>query len=170
MGLDDFTYLGEVSDEMGDETTDEVNTRIIHMHNQGQLISGIKRKLSKYEMRFLLSELKDDNDEYWYLILRTIIKTYSLNSLKPYLSEGFGVLDIKKEVKKLLVFIKLKIMKLIDLNKIYEGIKRSELADLFKEVKAPKLMHMTLLYIDNDSLDLFKKTVLKENNSEYSEG
>lgn len=170
MGLDEFTYLGELSDELGDESTDEVNDRVIHMHNQGELISGIKRKISKYELRFLLTELKDENNEYWYLVLRTIIKVYSLNSLKPYLSDGFDVLDIKREVKKLVVFIKLKIMKLIDLNKIYEGIRRSELNDVFKEIKLPKLMETALTYIDNDSLDLFLKTILRENKSEYSEG
>jgi len=169
MGLDDFTYLGELSDELGDEPTDEVNDRIIHMHNQGELISGIKKKMSKYELRFFLTTLKDENDEYWYLVLRTIIKVYSLNSLKPYLSDGFDVLYIKREVKKLLVFIKLKLMRLIDLNKIFESIQRSELNDLFEDINIPKLMSIALKYIDNDSLDLFLKTILKENKSDYTE-
>ena len=167
MGIDEYTYLGELPDEYGDETTDDVNDRIIHMHNQRQLLDSIKKKVSKYELKFLLKELGDENEEFWHLVLITLIKTYSLNNLKSYLADGFDNMDLKKEVRNLFIFIKFKMIRLIENKKIFKEMNRDELESSFDNIVIPKLMKDVLLFLDNDSLDLFLNNIVEEEKSDY---
>jgi len=174
MGLEDSYILGQLSDEIdADESASEVNERSLFQYNQSQVLGSLNKRISKYELKFLLKEIKDSNDEFWALLLRSIIKTYSLNSLKPYLSEGFEVFDIRSETIKLLIFIKSLMMTLIDNGDIDENSNRRTLEGVFNDAEVvsivPFLMKKAMMYIDNESFKAFLSTVVKESKKEYKD-
>lgn len=165
MGLDDYLVLGFMTDELESETPQtEKNIDNIFMMNQKTLLDGVDKKLSRYELNYLLDELNDANEEFWKTLLKIIISTYSMNVLKPFLNDSYdelGKIHLKDEVIGLLRFLKIGITEYVDDSENRGMIKRS----LFEYVKDKEentyLMKYFLVYTDSDSWDKFKYKVLQ---------
>lgn len=168
MGLDNYVFLGSLpDDEEAEETQEEVNERTLNLCNQSQLIDAVEKRVSKSEFIFLMENLKESNEEYWMTILMVIIKEYALNPLKLYLAEGFGSINKIDETKKLLMFIKLKLIDAVFEKSINLDIDRESFTKFVYELEPPKFMKITLRYVDNDSLKILIKRLIKESKSEY---
>jgi len=166
MGLDSYAVLGNTLDEYENiETQEDLNIRSMHMYHQKRLLDIIDKKISKYELKYLFEELSRTAPEFWKLVLRYIIKVYSLNSIRPYLSDGYSNVDLVREVRKLLVFIKVVLIN----QDIKPDLTRQKVVDIFKKHDAPKLMNVALIYIDDISLENFLTTLHVEGKQEYYE-
>jgi len=154
--LDIGTYYGIVEEEMA-------------FLNSKDLLFSITKKTSKYELQFLLDELeKKGNSQFWLVVLKQIIKVYSLNSLKTYLSIGNSIDDFSSEIKKLLLFIKTKLVLKFEYDKIPLTISRVELKKLLIEMNASKLLRIAIRDIDNESLSIFLNVLVRESQSDYT--
>lgn len=172
MGLEEHLILGKLSDELeSDIPQEEINELSIFQYNQFQLITFIGERISKYELKFLLDELKDSNEEFWTLVLGKIIGKYSLNSLKPYLSSGFRMFNIKTEIPKLLYFLKIDFIDIIIDKKINTDITRKELFRLLKSTNniIPKLFIRSINLIDNESFEGLVRILINESKLEFSD-
>lgn len=166
MGLDSYALLGNTLDEYdNDETQEDVNMNSIHMYHQKRLLDMIPHRISKYELKYLFEELSRTTPEFWMLVLKEIIKTYTLNSLKPYTVDGYSTIDIVRETRRLLTFIKIVLVQ----EKINSSFSREEITDKLKKLNSPELMNRAIRYIDNDSLSSFLKKVSSESKEEYYE-
>jgi len=166
MGLDSYAVLGNTLDEYDtDDTQEDVNENSIHMYHQKRLLDMISERISKYELKYLFEELCRTTPEFWMLVLKEIIKVYSLNSLKPYTFDGYTTIDIVKETRRLLVFIKIILMQ----EKITSNFSREEITDKLKKLNSPELMNKAISFIDNESLRNFLKVVEIESKKDYYE-
>lgn len=176
MGLENSYILGQLEDDIdSSESQISINERSLFLYDQSELIRSIKKRLSKYEIKFLLDKTKDSNEEFWILLLNTLIKHYSLNSIKPYLSEAFKLLDIKKDTVDLLVFIKFTIMKLIDKGTIDRNMSRKVFENIVsslnsnEKIDIPRFIKDIILYTDNESFNFFRDRIIKESAMSYDE-
>jgi len=166
MGLDSYAVLGNTLDEYNDEESQEdVNINSIHMYHQKRLLDSISHRISKYELKYLFEELSRTTPEFWMLVLKEIIKVYTLNSLKPYTIDGYSTIDIVRETRRLLVFIKI----ILTQAEIKSSFSRKIITDKLKKLNPPELMNIAIKYIDNDSLEDFIKTIELESKEEYYE-
>lgn len=170
MGLESNIFLGYLTDEEGDdETQEEVNERTLNLYDQSQLIDSIGRRVSRFELRLLMENLKFSNDEFWVLLLKVIIKEYSLNPLKLYLAEGFSGFNRAREVKKLLVFIKIILIEKIIDSGLNPDITRGEFETFIESLNPPELMRVSIRLIDSNSLKSFIRALIIESKSDYSD-
>lgn len=170
MGLENSIFLGYLPDEEeSEETQEEVNERSLKLYNQSQLIDGISKRISRFELRLLLENLKNSNDEFWILLLKVIIKEYSLNPLKLYLAEGFSGFNRIREIKKLLIFIKILLIEKIIDKELKQDIFRSEFETFINSLDPPELMRVSIKLIDTESLEFFIRHIILESKSDYSE-
>lgn len=166
MGLDSYAVLGNTLDEYeNDESQEDVNINSIHMYHQKRLLDLVSERVSRYELKYLFEELSRTPPEFWMLVLKEIIKIYSLTSLKPYTIDGYSTVDIVKETRKLLVFIKI----ILTQEKISSDFSRKIITDKLKKLNPPKLMNIAMNYIDNESLEKFLKVIEDESKKEYHE-
>lgn len=166
MGLNDYAVLGNTLDEYdNDETQEDMNENSIHMYHQKRLLDMISERISKYELKYLFEELSRTTPEFWMLVLKEIIKVYFLNSLKPYTFDGYSTIDLVKETRRLLVFIKIILIQ----EKIFSNISREEITDKLKKLNSPLLMSKAIEFIDNESLKSFLKVVEIESKKDYYE-
>lgn len=166
MGLDSYAVLGNTLDEYeNDESQEDMNMNSIHMYHQKRLLDIISERISRYELKYLFEELSRTTPEFWMLVLKEIIKVYSLTSLKPYTIDGYSTVDIVKETRKLLVFIKIILMQ----EKISSDFSRKMIADKLKKLNPPILMNIAINFIDNESLEKFLKVIEDESKREYYE-
>lgn len=153
MGLDDSVVLGRIAD--GLETQEEVNEESLFFHDQRELLDNIQNKdVSIHEIRFWLDELENAGRPYWTIVFREVIKVFSLNTLKTFLSFEIHS-DRVEEVKKMLVYLKGTLPEaLIDkaLPNDREGIIK-----YLKRTKSPHMIIYALETMDNESVDRFKK-------------
>jgi len=170
MGLESNIFLGYLPDEEeAEETQEEVNERSINLYNQSQLIDGISKRLSRFELRLLMENLKNSNDEFWTLLLKIIIKEYSLNPLKLYLAEGFSGFNRIREVKKLLIFIKIILIEKIIEKGLNIDVARGEFETFIQDLDPSELMGVSIKLIDTESLRFFIRAIIAESKSDYSE-
>lgn len=166
MGLDSYAVLGNTLDEFeNEESQEDVNVNSIHMYHQKRLLDIISERISRYELKYLFEELSRTTPEFWMLVLKKIIKVYTLNSLKPYTFDGYSTIDLIKETRRLLVFIKIILVQ----EKISSSFSRKEITDKLKKLNSPELMNVAMRYIDNESLEAFLRTVESESKKEYYE-
>lgn len=166
MGLDSYAVLGNTLDEYDNEDSQEdVNINSIHMYHQKRLLDMISKRISRYELKYLFEELSRTTPEYWMLVLKEIIKVYALNSLKPYTLDGYSTIDLVKETRRLLVFIKIVLVQ----EDIGTDFSRKIITDKLKKLNTPKLMDIAIKYIDNDSLEKFLTVIVSESKEEYYE-
>lgn len=166
MGLDSYVVLGNTLDEFeNEESQEDVNINSIHMYHQRRLLDIIPERTSKYELKYLFEELSRTTPEFWMLVLKKIIKVYTLNSLKPYTFDGYSTIDLVNETRQLLVFIKVILVQ----EKIDKDLSRKEITDKLKKLNSPPLMDLAMNYIDNESLETFLKTISVESRKEYYE-
>jgi len=166
MGLDSYAVLGNTLDEFeNEESQEDVNVNSIHMYHQKRLLDIIDERISRYELKYLFEELSRTTPEFWMLVLKKIIKVYTINSLKPYTFDGYSTIDIVKETRKLLVFIKIILVQ----EKISSNFSRKDITDKLKKLNSPNLMNVAMRYIDNESLESFLRTVESESKKEYYE-
>jgi len=108
MGLDSYAVLGNTLDEFeNEESQEDLNVKSIHMYHQRRLLDMIPERISRYELKYLFEELSRTTPEFWMLVLKKIIKVYTLNSLRPYTIDGYSTIDLVRETRRLLVFIKI---------------------------------------------------------------
>lgn len=170
MGLEDYIFLGFMTDEEeAEETQEEVNERSLNLYDQRKLIEGVSHRMSRSELRLLMERLKFSNDEFWTLLLKIIIKEYALNPLKLYLAEGFSGINRIREVKRLLIFIKIILIEKIINIGMDINIGRGEIEEYLKELNPPELMRVSMKLIDNESLGFFIKKIIEESKSDYPE-
>lgn len=166
MGIDSYAVLGNTLDEYdNDDTQEDVNERSLQMYYQRRLLDLISERTSKYELKYLFEELSRTTPEFWMLVLKEIIKVYSLNSLKPYTFDGYSNIDLVKETRRLLVFIKI----ILTQEKITSNISREDITDKLKKLNSPLLMNRAIDFIDNESLKNFTKTLEIESTKDYEE-
>jgi hypothetical protein len=166
MGLDSYAVLGNTLDEYDDEDTQEdVNINSIHMYHQKRLLDSIHNRTSRYELKYLFEELSRTTPEFWMLVLKEIIKVYTLNSLRPFTIEGYSNIDIVRETRKLLVFIKVILVS----EKIDITISRKEFKDKLEKLNPPELMRIAIDFIDDESLKSLIKTLVRESRQDYYE-
>lgn len=170
MGLEDYVFLGYLSDEEeAEETQEEVNERSLHLYDQSQLIDGIGKRMSRSELRLLMERLKNSNDEFWTLLLKIIIKEYSLNPLKLYIAEGFSGMNRIREIKRLVIFIKIILIERVIDKGVDININRGEFEDFISDLKPPELMRLSIKLIDRESFGLFIKKIFSESKEDYTD-
>jgi len=171
MSLADSLILGKLTDLLDPELTqEEKNEESLFIYNQEELIKKISVKISRYEIDFLVDEVKEKSPlEYWLRILKTLIKKYSLNPLKSLLNNEYHTLNQREVIIELLYFMKVELPKIVIEKRISISLDRTTLKSLFKNTMTPKSFLYTLKYIDNDSLERMLKEIIKESKQEYTE-
>jgi len=173
MGIMDDVVLGVITDlDVNEYTQEEVNEESLFLFDQNNLLKSVKLRMSAYSLYYYFNVLKDSEDLYWKRFLREIISHYSINSLKPYLSEGYPTnMDLINQTKLMYYFIKISLIKTLEEHREYAVTSKENLEILIIEndLNPPKLFKIAMLGIDNESFDLFMKTILYERTKEYSE-
>ncbi len=163
----DYEFLGSIPDPLDSEdTTEEVNEDLLFVYDQLELIKSVGKRLSVYELEFLLQNTAGSDKSFWLRVLLEIINIYSLNSLKQYLYNEY-LFDPMKDVRKLLILIKIKLTKKIEEDKI-DQLNRQSLLELIDSIKYDnKLLKDAIIYIDKESLNKFTSTILYESTLDY---
>lgn len=171
MSLADSLILGKLTDLLDPELTqEEKNEESLFIYNQEELIKKINVRISKYELDFLIDEVKEKSPlEYWLRVLKVLIKKYSLNPLKSLLNNEYHTLGQRGVIINLLYFMKVELPKTVIEKRISVNLNRNKLKNLFKNMTVPKSFLYTLKYIDNDSLERMLKEIIKESKQEYIE-
>jgi len=160
MSLIDSVLLGKLADDIdGEDTQEEVNEESLFLYNQNDLLKSISEKISRYELVYLLNQVKISYNEYWLDVLKEIINVYDLNSLKHYLTDNIDIPNFNMEIKRLLLFLKLKInyksFKGMSTYEKYIAENRQVIEKKLMEFNPPLLMKLAIDYIDNESLGRF---------------
>ena len=166
----DSVILGRLVDEIEseDDQTD-LNERSLFLHDQEVLIKSIDRKISKYELTFLLEQIKDSSDEFWVSLLKKIIRCYSLNSLKTILSTTSSS-DLTQSILRLLIFIKIELVNYIEDKMLkVEDLDREKLEEIIISMDSgnSELFMVTLSYLDKESLHRMIHKLVNESKMEY---
>lgn len=169
MPLNNDLVLGSLADDIDPvDTQEEINSLSLYIHDYRGLIESIDNRISKYELDFLTEELDIDDEDLWKNILQRIIKVYSLNNLKLFVSNSmfstFGNL-----VKELLYDLKLRMLKDIEEKKITRTMSQIELHNYLKENKYSHLTIWALQFIDRESYMYFMDKLFAESYSQYYE-
>lgn len=172
--LEDTKIIGKISDPINNEFSQEmINSISLYEVNKNNLLDSIKYRISRFELSYLLDELKDSlvEKEYWLDVLKEIINVYKFNSLKIFLSNDRLIdKDISIEIMNLVKFIK------INLIEMFED-KEIQLVDnmgvMYKKLKekenVSKLFLRGLLFVDIDSYDQMVKILDNESKQDYKE-
>lgn len=157
------SVIGRLSDEIDNVKPQcEIDEESLHMVDQQDLLKCMSRRSSEYELTYLFKQVKSDDVAYWETLLSTVIKNYSLNSLKLFVEKVSRNFDLKTELIKLIIFIKVNLIRHFELNELVTNLNREYYTEIISKLKPPFLMKHTLLFIDNESLDLFIKKLKKE--------
>lgn len=175
MGLDDYAVLGTMSDELdGDDDQEDVNESSLFYVACTQLVEATRQRISKYDLENIFDDIKEyggdiDSIDIWEPVLKELIKFYSLNPLKFFLSEGSRNTNLSIWTRQLLLFIKNELLKYYSDNPVknVNEINRESLKMVLTTLRAPYFMKYTLFYIDNDSLGKFAYRIFNEFKLEY---
>lgn len=173
MLLDD-QVLGRVADfEDNEIPQDIISGESLFIHNQNELLKSIKRRISKYELDYLMDQVKTSNNDFWREVIKRVSGYYTLNSLRSFLTPSFTKLDFAKETIKLLYFLKVRLPEvLFDNNIDYDFFSEANDFEKFLEEKKINIVpffKFVLKYIDRDSFREFIRTIISESKTPYSE-
>ncbi len=170
----DDPVLGRVTDFEENEIPQEIiSGESLFIYNQNELLKSIKRRISKYELKFLIDEVKDSNIEYFREIIKLLSSHYSLNSLRSFLTPSFTKLDFRKETIKLLYFLKVYLLeKLFEYNINEDHFSNMNDFESFlneKNIRVVPMFRFALKYIDRESFQSFISKIISESKSQYTE-
>lgn len=168
--LDDIVLgrLVDLQDNDSDEDQCDLNAESLYIYDQKQLLESVKYRVSKYAILYYLDTLNSAPFDLWKSLLRNIIDHYSLNSLKPYLSETFpSSIDVTRETKLLFYFLKVTLINIINENT------NLSINDIISRVKErdnnPWLFGYAIDYLDADSMIEFQTSIRLESKQDYNE-
>lgn len=156
VSIDESYLLGRLPDsEDGTETQEEVNEESLNLHNQRDLLDQISSKtVSRWEIKFLVDEVREADGIFWAVCLKEIIQVYGLTTLKMFLDDELSK-DKINEVSELLLFLKFYLPdRIIDKKLPYS---REDMITYMEKAKAPHYIIFALQTIDRDSFGRFKR-------------
>ena len=172
MGLEEHEILGSLVDEMdSEESQEDFNYELLKIHDSQEFLNQLKRRMSRYMISFYLGrDLEEIMPTLWKKMLNELIRVYSLNALKVYLSPGMEPIDFNEQIRKLMIFIKYSVINLAIDGKISYFMNVEEFKNLLKgQSNIPTFMTYFLDYSDIESLNRFIKKVVDESKEEYEE-
>ena len=162
----DSMILGRLVDfEENDVDQCDLNTESLYLYDQSCLLKSVKVKTSKPDILYYYDVLSEAPNNLWLILLRNIIEHYSLNSLKPLLTNEFST-GLSKEVRVLFFFIKIKLLDMLDDLRIEDNYSKESVLELVKKValdnKTSPLFRYAIYYIDTESIIKFVVTLMNE--------
>ena len=155
----DSEILGSVVIDGEDETQEDVNEESILIHDQSDLIDLIRADdYSKHEIIFLINNVAENsNNAFWSLAFKEILKTFSLNTLKnfvtPYLTD-----NERDEVIQLIKILKIDLKDKLMVEKFPES--REEILKYIESIEInSKLLSYAIRTVDNEDLKKFIKKI-----------
>lgn len=173
----DDIVLGRVVDfEENDISQEELNSDSLFLFDQHNLIKCAKYRISKYTLNYYLNALSHCDTDLWKIVLKELIKVYSLNSLKDFLIDSFPTeISLQVEVPKLIYFIKVDLIDyIINKNLDIEHLRNrnpflKEISDELGLDKIPYLFKYCMNYIDKESYLRMISRIIRDKFAEYSE-
>jgi hypothetical protein len=165
----DSQVLGRLTDEIdSDIPQEDVNEESWFRFNQTNLIESMFKKISEYELKYLIEDVYNSDNEYWKIVLKSLIRHFSLHSFKIYLFNEIDIFGEKNDIIKLIYFIKIILQnKLMRIKSNY--FERENFINLLKTIKStPDYFSNLILDLDDESYSIFIKKLLKESQEEYS--
>ena len=166
----DDPNMGELVDEItSDESQEDLNIEKLYKHYMRSILFMISKRCSYYEISSAFDEIGIGEPEFWFETLKEIIIVYSLNPLKNYLYPGFKIqLDIEKDIKDLILFLKGTLIRKMESKEL--DIKLFTDIETFKNIvlsieECPKLLEISMEYIDDDSYKKFIKKIYEESHT-----
>ena len=153
--LTDSEILGR-SEADWDLKQEDLDRESLLYHDQRELLEKVGDKdLSKYELRFLLDQIKESDRLYWTKLFSEIIRVFSLNTLTSFILRDVSLSRIK-EINSLLIFLKETIPEAIIIdNKIPR--EREPLIEFVKNLNGNQFLIFALETMDNDDINRFIK-------------
>ena len=163
----DDPNMGELVDEINsDESQEDLNVEKLYKHTMRSIIYMIQKRCSYHDLLEAFNEIGIAEPSFWLTALKEIISTYSLNSLKIFLSPGFKIdLDIEKDIRDLVLFLKGTLIRQIESKELNINLLKD--IEEFKSIvfnieNCPKLLKTAITYIDTVSYNKFIKTLNEE--------
>lgn len=156
MSLLEQPFLGYITDpQNSDVDQTEINEELLKEHDSIELIRSMDFRISEPMFSFLISNLNKNDIGYFTVLLSKIIKTYHLNYLKLYKEVILEKDEYVKNILKLIIYIKINLINLIETKQLDKDITREELEKFLIIQNAPKLFIDCIKYIDHISYKKF---------------
>jgi hypothetical protein len=171
----DDLVLGRMTDFEDNEIPQEIiSAEALFLHYQNQLLKLIKKRISKYELDFLINEIKTSDISFWREVIRRLASTYTLNPLRSFLTPSFTRLNFINETIKLLYLLKIELPEKLSENNIrnHEYFSRKEDFEKFleeKNIKPVAFFKFSLRYIDMANFQEFIRKIVNESRLTYIE-
>lgn len=170
MGITDQRFLGHVVDSLdGDQEQTDLNETLLFENDQIEFIRSFNSRVSEPLLQYYIDHLDMDNLDYFVLVLNNLSKIYSLNYLKLYKYEIKDKESYIKNIIYTIIFIKIKLIYLIEIQKIEKDITRDEFEKFIMIEHAPDLLLECIKYIDADSYKKFITRLFNEVKMEFME-
>lgn len=159
MSLLNQPYLGHITDPLDSEVPqDELNEELLREFDSLELLRSMNMRISEPMIKYLLDHIDKNDIGFFTQLLNLLAKTYSLNYLKLYKERFLDKNDYVKSIIYITIFIKIKLISLIETKRIEKDISREELEKFLTIEDAPPLFIECIKYID---LESYKKFIAK---------
>lgn len=163
MSLLNQPYLGHITDPLDSEVPqDELNGELLAEFDAIELLRSIHMRISEPMIKYLLDHIDKNDIGFFTQLLNTIAKVYSLNYLKLYKERFIEKNDYVKSIIYITIFIKIKLINLIETKRIEKDISREELEKFLIIEDAPSLLIECIKYIDAESYKKFINRIFIE--------
>lgn len=165
MDIDLLAY--RLADDNMNENQEDINDESLYLYDHNKFINLLKSKTSVYIINDYINEFKDEDEQFWFRILREVIDIYSLNCLKMFFSDITSdelPQDMKQEIKNLILFLKGDLQDYIKYNKMMSNLSVGEFTVGIKSLNVPYLFKWFLIYTDIITFNTFLNLIVSESN------
>lgn len=164
MNILDSIEMGRMCDPEHPEIDQEdVNEESMYLLNKKILINDLNNKVSRFTFSGRLKDIDIADNVFWIEYLKEIIKIYSLNSLKVYLSYSYQYEGINHDIKDMILYIKSNLIDQCLYTTFFDDkLTIDEFYNKLTAVKSPKLLRHAIKFIDKESFNNFVITLKKE--------
>lgn len=169
MSILDSEYMGTTVDELdSDIEQSELNLDLLVNYDRSQVFECIKNRISFSNLEYILGSVEINDNNFWIGILDEAARVYSLNYLKMYSEDAETKDKLGVEVIKFLLFIKIKLIDLVERKEIdIINMNRENLENYLIITKAPDILVNAIRYIDGESYKKFIKRIVIETKLDF---
>jgi hypothetical protein len=168
--MDKNLILGTTADEMGEwETQEEINKELFYYYEQNSIFDCIPAHISRGTLYYLLENIDLEDIPFWEKVLKLIADNYFLEQLKYFNSDWNSTESFTREIKDILIYLKINLMDFILENKIDQEIELDEFQKILKNNNSPEPLNWTFHYISKNDFSDFINFIFEQYNDKYYE-
>lgn len=171
MPLNDDLVLGNLTDpkRYPGDSQEDMNVDLLMTHDQNLVLKYVRKRIGRYTLQDLLSDLKDCDNVFWEKVLKRIIQTYNLSNLQMYITDT-PIDNFAKHVSDLLNDLKVTLMDKILEGEIKRDVTREDLEKTLKEINS-LFLRWSINFITQEDFEKFINQVFSDYKSPmYMEG